>query len=182
MMYNGVAEFANDEQSSSSSISSSSFGDGVGSPFRLKSKSLLNKFDSANSVGSGRSDDSLSCQLASPQPLPSSGWVESLAELAFGTHQYQVNTTVSSREGKLRPRTVEGGLFVTASVSVVLAILLRTSSSIMDVTEQQFYAALAIIPPLVTLFETKIVPHSIDETKVALSILLGGLLVERVMC
>ena len=177
----GVAEFANDEQSSSSSTSSSLFGEDVETPFRLKSKSLLNKFDSTMSVGSGRSDDSSLCQLASPQPLPPSGWAESLAEFAFGTHEYQVQTTISSREDKLRPRTVEGGLFVTASVSVVLAILLRTSD-VVDVTEQQFYGAMTIIPPLVTLFETKIVSHSIDETKVALGILLGGLVFERVMC
>lgn len=70
---------------------------------------------------------------------------------------------------------------MTASVSVVLAILLRTSD-VVDVTEQQFYGAMTIIPPLVTLFETKIVSHSIDETKVALGILLGGLVFERVMC
>ena len=177
----GVAEFANDEQSSSSSNDSSLFVEDAETPFRLKSKSLLNKFDSTMSVGSGRSDDSSLCQLASPQPLPPSGWAESLAEFAFGTHEYQVQTTISSREDKLRPRTVEGGLFVTASISVVLAILLRTSD-VVDVTEQQFYAAMTIIPPLITLFETKIVPHSIDETKVALGILLGGLVFERVMC
>lgn len=177
----GVAEFANDEQSSSSSTDSSLFGEDAETPFRLKSKSLLNKFDATMSVGSGRSDDSSLCQLAYPEPLPSSGWAESLAELAFGTHEYQVHTTISSREDKPRPRTVEGGLFVTASVSVILAILLRTSN-VVDVTEQQFYAAMAIIPPLVTLFETKIVPHPIDETKIALGILLGGLLLERVMC
>ena len=178
----GVADFANDDHSSSSSSTSSSLiGDDAETPFRLKSKSLLNKFDSTMSVGSERSEDSSLCQLASPQPLPPCGWVESLAELAFGTHEYQVQTTISSRENKLRPRTVEGGLFVTASVSVVLAIFFHTSDLI-DVTEQQFYAAMAIIPPLVSLFETKIVPHSIDETKVALSILLGGLVLERVMC
>ena len=177
----GVAEFANDEQSSSSSNDSSLFVEDAETPFRLKSKSLLNKFDSTMSVGSGRSDDSSLCQLASPQPLPPSGWAESLAEFAFGTHGYQVQTTISSREDKLRPRTVEGGLFVTASISVVLAILLRTSD-VVDVTEQQFYAAMTIIPPLITLFESKIVPHSIDETKVALGVLLGGLVFERVMC
>ena len=180
----GVAEFADYEQSSSSSTDSSLLGeDAAETPFRLKSKSLLSKFDSTMSVGSERSDDSSSCQLASPQPLPPSGWAEFLAEFAFGTHEYQVQTTISrsGREDKLYPRTVEGGLFVTASLSVVLALLLRTSN-VVDVTEQQFYAAMAIIPPLVTLFETKIIPHSIDETKVALSILLGGLVLERAMC
>ena len=180
----GVAEFADDVQSFSSSTDSSLLGeDAAETPFRLKSKSLLNKFDSTMSVGSERSDDSSLCQLASPQPLPPSGWAEFLAEFAFGTHEYQVQTKISrsGREDKLHPRTVEGGLFVTASVSVVLAILLRTSN-VVDVTEQQFYAVMAIIPPLVTLFETKILPHSIDETKVALSILLGGLVLERAMC
>ena len=181
----GVAEFADDKQSCSSSTDSSLFGeDAEETPFRLKSKSLLNKFDSTMSVGSERSDDSSLCQLASPQPLPPSGWAEFLAEFAFGTHEYQVQRTISrsSREDKLHPRTVEGGLFVAASLSVVLAILLRTSNNVVDVTEQQFYAAMAIIPPLVTLFETKILPHSIDETKLALSILLGGLVLELAMC
>uniref|UniRef100_A0A7S0ANR5 Uncharacterized protein n=1 Tax=Minutocellus polymorphus TaxID=265543 RepID=A0A7S0ANR5_9STRA len=121
--------------------------------------------------------------MASPQQLPSSGWVESLAELAFGTHEYQVKTTATmpKESQKLRTRTVEGGLFVTASVSVVLAILLRTSD-LVAVTEQQFYAAMAIIPPMLTLLEAKVVPHQMDETKVALGVLLGGLMLERVMC
>eukprot|EP00563_Minutocellus_polymorphus_P006567 CAMPEP_0181036068 /NCGR_PEP_ID=MMETSP1070-20121207/8653_1 /TAXON_ID=265543 /ORGANISM="Minutocellus polymorphus, Strain NH13" /LENGTH=524 /DNA_ID=CAMNT_0023113657 /DNA_START=188 /DNA_END=1761 /DNA_ORIENTATION=- len=173
----GVAEFNDDRSSSSSSLFG---GDTAASPFRLMNKTLLNKFDSAASVGSGRSDAS-SCQLASPQQLPSSGWVESLAELAFGTHEYQVKTTATmpKESQKLRTRTVEGGLFVTASVSVVLAILLRTSD-LVAVTEQQFYAAMAIIPPMLTLLEAKVVPHQMDETKVALSVLLGGLVLERV--
>ena len=50
---------------------------------------------------------------------------------------------------------------MTASVSVVLAILLRTTSDVVaavptvQVTEPQFYAALAIVPPLASLVQAK---------------------------
>jgi len=194
----GVAEF-NDDQPSSSSSSSSFGDDDVVPDFRLTSKSLLNKFDSAASVSSEQSPQPLPssgwveslaelafgtdeyqvkttmlCQLASPQALPLSGWVEFLAELAFGTHEYQVKKPMS-KEHVLHSRTVEGGLFVSASVSVALA-LLRTSN-LVAATEQQFYAAMVTIPLV-----ARIIPHSIDETKLALSVLLGGMMLERVMC
>ena len=105
-----------------------------------------------------------------------------MAEVAYGSHEYQVKTAPS----KPRTRTVEGGLLVTASVSVVLAILLRTSEFFSNynghVTEPQFYAALAIVPPLISLVQAKVVPHRMDETTVALGVLLGGLLLERGLC
>ena len=71
-------------------------------------------------------------------------------------------------------------------MSVVLAILLRTSELFANynvhVNEPQFYAALAILPPLVSLVQAKVVPHRMDETTVALGVLLGGLLLERGLC
>ena len=103
------------------------------------------------------------CQLAHPEkevPPRERGWVEYMAEVAYGTHEYQV-TTPPIRFNPSHSRTVEGGLFVTASVSVVLAILLRTTSDVVaavptvQVTEPQFYAALAIVPPLASLVQAK---------------------------
>ena len=200
----GVAEFpscntdGDDEDASSSSSSSSPssaspFTDLLGgdSPFRSASKSLLHKFDS-NAARTKRfadddddDDDASSCQLAHPEKEVSpSGWINYIAEVAYGSHEYQVKTPTTRL--KSLNRTVEGGLLVTASVSVVLAILLRTSDMLavfdVHVTEPQFYAALAIVPPLISLVQAKVVPHRMDETTVALGVLLGGLLLERGLC
>jgi len=198
----GVAEFpscntdGDDEDASSSSSSSSPssaspFTDLLGgdSPFRSASKSLLHKFDSAAATErlfeDDDNDDASSCQLAYPEKeVPPSGWMNYMAEVAYGTHEYQVNTPPT--RSKPRTRTIEGGLLVTASVSVVMAILLRTSEFFSNynghVTEPQFYAALAIVPPLISLVQAKVVPHRMDETTVALGVLLGGLLLERGLC
>ena len=198
----GVAEFpscntdGDDEDASSSSSSSSPssaspFTDLLGgdSPFRSASKSLLHKFDSAAATErlfeDDDNDDASSCQLAYPEKeVPPSGWMNYMAEVAYGTHEYQVNTPPT--RSKPRTRTIEGGLLVTASVSVVMAILLRTSEFFSNynghVTEPQFYAALAIVPPLISLVQAKLVPHRMDETTVALGVLLGGLLLERGLC
>ena len=194
----GVAEFpschdGNDEDVSSSSSSSSSsaspFTDLLGgeSPFRSVSRSLLRKFDStaATKRFDDDDDDASSCQLAHPdKEVPPSGWISYMAEVAYGSHEYRVTTSPPTL--KPRTRTVEGGLLVTASVSVVLAILLRTSELFANynvhVNEPQFYAALAILPPFVSLVQAKVVPHRFDETAVALGVLLGGLLLERGLC
>ena len=204
----GVFEFpscntdGDDEDASSSSSSSSSspssaspFTDLLGgdSPFRSAPKSLLHKFDSAaartnrfdNDDDDDDDDDASSCQLAHPEKEASpSGWINYMAEVAYGSHEYQVKTPPPT--SKPRTRTVEGGLLITASVSVVLAILLRTSDVLavhnVYISEPQFYAAIAIVPPLISLVQSHVLPHRIDETTVALGVLLGGLLLERGLC
>ena len=91
----------------------------------------------------------------------------------------QLHRSNESKERKQSSCTSDGGLCVTASVALVLAIWLRETDFV-SMSEQQFFVTLMVLPPLVTLLETKL-PHRLQETSLALGILVGGTMMQRVI-
>jgi hypothetical protein len=129
----------------------------------LVPKSLLHKFDVVSTTCSSMVTNG---SFLSAQKLASS-------EQMQGRYRYEYETRSTKEESS---RTLEGGLCMTALVAFVLAIWLR-KTDLINISEQQFFAALMVLPPLVTLLETKM-PHRFEETSLALRIFVGGMLIQ----
>mmetsp|Transcript_14762 Transcript_14762/g.29817 ORF Transcript_14762/g.29817 Transcript_14762/m.29817 type:complete len:448 (+) Transcript_14762:311-1654(+) len=130
----------------------------------LVPNSLLHKFDAVSTTCSSMVTNGSFLsgqQLASPEQVQ-------------GRYRYEYETISTKKESS---STLEGGLFVTASVAYVFSVWLRRTDHI-NVTEEQFFAALTVLPPLVTLLEKKM-PHRFEETSLALGIFVGGMLMQH---
>lgn len=105
------------------------------------------------------------CAASKDAPCQQESFIERLAGIAYGRHEYKINTVLnlcpffSVRRDKAHARTIEGGLCVSMATAILLSKQQIGSGKI-----------LALVPFLVVLIEIHL-PHQSEETNIALFII-----------